>query len=65
MRPRDKMHDIDGRLFQAAAWRRYATKDRKWADVFLRKSRAECIRQARVNVYLARRLNRRKPCTTQ
>lgn len=53
-----------GRLFQARTWREYA-KDwdrpglaRDWAEQILRVSRSECLRRARLNVYLARRLNR-------
>ncbi len=64
-RPRDKMHDIDGRLFQARMWRDYARQwgspwARPWCQQILRVSREECIRRARINLYLARRLNRRK-----
>jgi hypothetical protein len=61
-----------GRLFQAAMWRRYATDwdlpsgtfRRKWIERTFRTSRAECIRRARVNLYLARRL-RRQPKSTR
>lgn len=59
-----------GRLFQARMWREYAMAwdghvrrhgapiDRKWVEGILRISRTECLRRARVNLYLARRLNR-------
>lgn len=58
---------FDGRLFQAAMWRRYAMDwdlplqalRRKWVESILRVSRAECIRRARVNLRLAHRLNNR------
>jgi len=76
---RDKLHTIDGRLFQARMWREYAIAwddARKpwgaprlgrlgndyslgWLENVLRISREECIRRARVNLYLARRLNRK------
>lgn len=55
---------IDGRLFQARMWREYAVQwdkslDKRWLETVLGVSRADCIRRARVNLYLARRLNRR------
>jgi hypothetical protein len=59
--PRDKLHSVHGRLFQAKMWRNYA---RAWdcRDPFvvhiLRVPRSECVRRARVNLYLAHRLNR-------
>lgn len=63
---------VHGRLFQAAMWRAYAMAwnhhcwscvlglhvGRSWCEKVLRVSREECIRRARVNIYLARRLNR-------
>ena len=57
-----------GRLFQARMWREYAQDwdrpdwhlKRGWVEQILRVGRAECIRRARVNVYLARRMNRRE-----
>jgi hypothetical protein len=57
------------RLFQAAMWRRYAadwalpewTLQRQWMEKVFRTSRAECIRRARVNLYLARRFGRPEP----
>lgn len=64
---------LSGRLFQAAMWREYAmtwhghrTKSgigQEWCEKIGRWTYAECIRRSRVNVYLARRLNRdfRKP----
>lgn len=58
-----------GRLFQARMWREYAQAwdgkltttgcGRQWVENILRIPRAECLRRARVNVYLARRMNRR------
>lgn len=60
---------IIGHLFQARIWREYAQAwdgkvttsgvDREWVEKILRIPRSECLRRARVNVYLARRLNRR------
>lgn len=60
---------VVGRLFQASMWRQYAQAwdgkktpsgiGRRWVEEILRISRSECLRRARVNVYLARRLNRR------
>ena len=57
-----------GRLFQARMWREYAQAwDGKlgetvpckgWVENVLRIPRSECLRRARVNVYLARRKNR-------
>lgn len=57
------------RLFQARVWREYAQAwdgkkttngvGRQWVAQILRIPRAECLRRARVNVYLARRANRR------
>lgn len=52
-----------GRLYQARMWREYAQAwDRgcRWVAEILRISRAECLRRARINVYLARRLNRQR-----
>jgi hypothetical protein len=59
------------RLFQARMWRRYAmdwdlpdyrvTGRRAWVEKILRHSRADCIRRARLNLYLARRIRRAKP----
>ena len=60
---------VVGRLFQARMWREYAQAwdgkvttsgvGRAWVEHILRIPRAECLRRARINVYLARRLNRR------
>ena len=61
---------VSGRLFQARMWREYAmawdgkrtaltSVDGNWCRMVLRVSRSECLRRARVNVYLARRLNRK------
>jgi len=57
-----------GRLFQAAMWREYALTwhgrktrtgvDREWCERIGRFSYADCLRRARVNLYLARRLRR-------
>jgi hypothetical protein len=57
-----------GRLFQAAMWRDYAMTwtgrrtrsgiDQAWCERIGRLTRAECIRRARANLYLARRLRR-------
>ena len=71
-KPRDKLHNIDGRLFQARMWRQYAYAikydafvpgsggiGKEWLLVVGRYTYERCVRQARVNVYLARRLNRR------
>jgi hypothetical protein len=59
---------VAGRLFQARMWREYAMAwdgkptmtgcGRAWVEHILQVPRAECLRRARVNVYLARRLNR-------
>jgi hypothetical protein len=66
--PRCRLSAI-GRLYQARMWREYAQAwdgkitssgaDRPWVEKILRIQRAECLRRARVNVYLARRLNRK------
>lgn len=53
-----------GRLFQAKMWRDYAAMwvlpywhmNRRWVEGVLRKGRDECVRRAKVNLYLARRL---------
>jgi hypothetical protein len=58
-----------GRLFQARMWRNYAAEwglpdwhpRRRWVELVLRTSRAECIRRARVNLYLASRFGRTRP----
>jgi hypothetical protein len=58
-----------GRLFQARMWRNYASEwglpdwhpRRRWVEFVLRKSRVECIRRAKVNLYLARRHGRKVP----
>ncbi len=59
---------VVGRLFQARMWREYAQAwdgkptssgvGREWVEKILRIPRAECLRRARANVYLARRMNR-------
>ncbi len=59
---------VIGRLFQARMWREYAQAwdgkrtpdgiDRAWVENILRVSRSECMRRARINAYLARRMNR-------
>lgn len=56
------------RLFQAKMWRYYAQKwnlpdwnlDRIWVEQILQHSRNDCIRRAKVNLYLAKRLRREK-----
>lgn len=61
---------LDGRLFQAHMWREYAMAirydrvtrtgvGRRWCLEIGRMTYADCVRRARVNLYLARRLNRR------
>jgi hypothetical protein len=60
---------VIGRLFQARMWREYALAwdgkktatgvGRSWVAHILRIPRSGCLRRARINVYLARRLNRR------
>ena len=55
-----------GRLFQAKMWREYAAEwnlpandlRRRWVEGILRISHQECIRRARTNIYLARRIRR-------
>ena len=57
-----------GRLFQAAMWREYAMTwhgrrtrhglDRRWREEIARRSYDECLRRARVALYLARRCRR-------
>ena len=66
--PRHRL-SVVGRLFQARMWREYAQAwdgkrttsgaGRAWVENILRIPRSECLRRARVNVYLARRLNRK------
>lgn len=54
------------RLFQARMWRAYAMEwdlppsnlRRRWVESILRNSRTDCLRRARINLYLARRLRR-------
>lgn len=58
-----------GRMFQARMWREYARCfyghrtangiDRKWLETVGHVTLEYCLRRARLNVYLARRLNRR------
>jgi hypothetical protein len=57
-----------GRLFQAGMWREYAMTwhgrrtrtgiDQKWCEQVGRLTYAECLRRARINLYLARRISR-------
>jgi hypothetical protein len=62
------LHDVNGWLFQAAMWRRYAmdwglpeSNDRwRWVDAHLRLSRNECKQRAQIAVENARRLNQEK-----
>lgn len=58
------------RLFQAKMWRRYAMTwhglptpsgvDRAWCEQIGHMTYVGCIRRARVNIYLAKRLNRHR-----
>lgn len=69
LNPRDQKHDVHGRLFQARMWRQYAMEikydlhpfgiGRRWCLEIGRMNYVTCVRRARVNLYLARRLNRR------
>lgn len=59
--PRDRLHNIHGRLFQASMWRQYAKQwdaGDPWVKQVLQVSRSECLRRCRINLYLASRLNR-------
>lgn len=57
-----------GRLFQAAMWREYAMTwhgrrtrsgiDRAWCEKIGHMTYVECLRRAKVNLYLARRIRR-------
>ena len=59
---------VCGRLFQVGMWREYALTwhgrrtrtgiDQRWCEQIGRWTYAECLRRARVNLYLARRLRR-------
>lgn len=59
---------LHGRLFQARMWREYAMTwhgrptctgvDRRWCEQIGRMTYEGCLRRARVNLYLARRLRR-------
>lgn len=61
---------VAGRLFQARMWREYAQAwdgrpttigrgvGREWVEKILCRSKAQCIKAARVNLYLARRAQR-------
>lgn len=68
--PRDLIHNVTGRLFQAAMWRKHATEwdlpysniRRRWVEHVLRISKTECIRRARINLLLAKRLNKMSAC---
>lgn len=61
---------IEHRLFQAAMWREYAMTwrgrptrngiDRRWCEEIGRMTYQGCIRRARVNLYLARRIRRQQ-----
>lgn len=68
---RDKLHNVNGRLFQARLWRQYARAikydiptdtgvGRQWCLVIGRMTYNKCMRRARVNLYLAHRLNRKR-----
>lgn len=53
--------NIHGRLFQARMWREYAIEllnPCSFNSVVMKMPREECLRRARANLYLARRLNR-------
>ena len=60
---------VVGRLFQARMWREYAQAwdgkrtstgvGREWVQSILPISRGQCLRRAKINVYLARRIRRR------
>ncbi|WP_160006890.1 hypothetical protein [Rhizobium sp. 18055] len=67
-----EMWTVAGRLFQARMWREYAMAikydrptmtgvNRRWCLEIGRMTYERCIRQSRVNAYLARRLNRAAP----
>lgn len=68
VRPLPHVMTIFGRLFQARMWREYAMAwdgrkttsgcGRDWVEHILRIPRRECMRRAKVNAYLARRINR-------
>lgn len=68
IKPRLTVH---GRLFQARIWREYARAwdghptttgvGREWVEKILKVSREECLRRARLNLYLARRARRPRP----
>ena len=72
---RDKIRNIHGRLFQAAMWREYAKASLglpnrfgytwEYMQVVHRTSYTQCVRRARVNLYLARRLNRSEAMAAQ
>ena len=61
---------LTGRLFQARMWREYAMMHDgpirlrgklytpEWAKQILRVPRDQCLRRARINIYLARRITR-------
>jgi len=64
-----KKWTVAGRLFQAKLWRDYAMAikydrptftgvDRRWCLEIGRFTFERCMRQSRMNVYLARRINR-------
>lgn len=51
-------HDMNGHLFQARMWRRYAMqwsdpRGRPWVEHILQIPRAECLRRALIHVQLA------------
>lgn len=59
--PPSRPLSFHGRLFQASMWRKYAAAwkyDREYIEQVLRITKADALRRARVNIYLARRLNR-------
>lgn len=66
-RPARRM-TFHGRLFQASMWREYAMTwhgrftrtgvDQRWCEDIGHMTYGDCLRRARVNLYLARRLRR-------
>lgn len=62
---REYAQTYDGRvlvrdLIARNGWRMQVVRiDSRWVAEILQKSKAECLRLARVNLYLARRMNRK------
>lgn len=70
-----KRWTVAGRLFQARLWREYARAirydiptmtgvGRRWVLEVARCTETECLRMARVNIYLAKRINRNRSTPT-